>query len=249
MKRTLTLAALISLGAATLAPLPSMAQNVSLVISTAPPAPRYEVVPAPRSGFVWANGYWNWDGHRHVWLGGHWEPVRNGLSYHHSEWVREGNGYRFRQGGWIEVADAGYGEVRIAPPPPRFERVPPGRAGYVWEPGHWEWRHNRHEWIGGAWLVERPGNYYTQSTWIQRDGRWFFEPARWTPGDRNHNGVPDRFEHGRDRDHDGIPDRLEHGRGERDHDHDGGPNRRDHDRDGDGVPNNQDRRPDDPRRN
>ena len=36
-------------------------------IDVAPPAPREEVVPAPRVGFVWAPGYWNWDGHKHVW--------------------------------------------------------------------------------------------------------------------------------------------------------------------------------------
>ena len=247
MKRTLTLAALISLGAATLAPLPSMAQNVSFVIRTAPPAPRYEAVPAPRNGFVWANGYWNWDGHRHVWTSGHWEPVRNGFAWQHSEWVRDGDGYRLRPGAWIQPVNNGYTEVRVAPPPPRFERVPAGRPGYLWEPGHWEWRGHRHEWVGGFWVAERPGNYYTPSAWVQRDGRWFFEASRWTPGDRNHNGVPDRFEHGRDRDRDGVPDRLE--RGGRDRDHDGVPNRRDHDRDSDGVPNRDDRRPDDPRRN
>ena len=28
--------------------------------------------------------------------------------------------------------------IQVAPPPPRFERVPPPRRGYVWAPGHYE---------------------------------------------------------------------------------------------------------------
>ena len=46
-----------------------------------------------------------------------------------------------------------------------------------------------------------------------------------------------------DRDRDGVPNRYD-----RDRDRDGVPNRYDRDRDGDGVPNRSDRRPGDPRR-
>ena len=67
MKPTLALATMIALGAAAWTPLPSMAQNgFNLVINTAPPAPRFETVPAARHGYVWAPGYWNWDGRRHA---------------------------------------------------------------------------------------------------------------------------------------------------------------------------------------
>ena len=30
--------------------------------------------------------------------------------------------------------------IQTPPPPPRVERVPPPRRGYVWAPGHYEWR-------------------------------------------------------------------------------------------------------------
>ena len=39
-------------------------------VQIAPPPPRVEVVPAPRVGYVWAPGYWRWNGHRHVWING-----------------------------------------------------------------------------------------------------------------------------------------------------------------------------------
>ena len=43
-----------------------------------PPAPVYEVVPAPRVGYIWAPGYWDYDHNRHVWRKGHWERERHG---------------------------------------------------------------------------------------------------------------------------------------------------------------------------
>jgi hypothetical protein len=138
-----------------------------------------------------------------------------------------------------------------APPPPIYERVPVARRGYVWSPGHWEWNGRRHNWVRGLWLVERPGYAYSAPTWYQDNGRWQMRPAAWSRGDRDHDGVPDRFErprHDGDRDRDGVPDRFERPRQGGDRDHDGVPNRFDHDRDGDGVPNRNDRAPDNPRR-
>jgi hypothetical protein len=127
-----------------------------------------------------------------------------------------------------------------APPPPRFESVPPPRRGYVWAPGYWDWRDHRHVWIGGTWVVERPGYVYTEPRWVQREGRWWHEEARWERGpngDRDHDGIPNKYDR---------HDNRSYGRGDRDHD--GVPNRYDRDRDGDGVPNRYDRRPDNPRR-
>jgi hypothetical protein len=253
MKRTtLALATMITVGAAAWLPLPSMAQTgFNVVINSAPPAPRFESVPAPRRGYVWAPGYWNWEGNRHIWLAGHWEPERNGYQYQSGGWIRDGGGYRLRSGGWQPAAQVRYDEIRMAPPAPRYERIPRSRDGYVWQPGYWDWRGNRYDWVSGIWIAERPGYVYSQPNWAQRDGRWFFEASRWTPRgghDRDRDGIPDRYEHGRDRDRDGIPDRYEHN-GRRDQDRDGVPNRYDRDRDGDGVPNNRDTRPDNPRRN
>lgn len=78
--------------------------------------------------------------------------------------------------------------VQVAPPPPRFERTPRPRQGYVWAPGHWEWRANRHVWIPGIWMRARPGYAYRAPHWEQHGGRWEYRQGRW---DRDrHGGWP-----------------------------------------------------------
>jgi len=44
--------------------------RVSFDRSIAPPAPLVEAVPAPRPGYVWAPGYWTWQGDRYNWIAG-----------------------------------------------------------------------------------------------------------------------------------------------------------------------------------
>lgn len=87
--------------------------------------------------------------------------------------------------------------VQTAPPPPRTERVPPPRRGYVWAPGHWEWRGGHHVWVNGSWLRERRGYVYHAPTWVERDGRWVMERGAWVRGggrDRDGDGVPNRYD-------------------------------------------------------
>jgi len=118
--------------------------------------------------------------------------------------------------------------VQVAPPEPRFERVPSPRRGYVWAPGHWEWNGHRYYWVGGTWLRERPGYVYYAPAWEQRNGRWHYQHRGWQRRDRDRDGIPNRYD--RDRDNDGVP------------------NRYDRDRDNDGVPNRFDSRPNNPYR-
>lgn len=245
MKRTLTLAAALAFGAAALMPLSASAQiDLNVFVDTAPPAPRYESIPAPRSGYVWAPGYWNWEGNRHVWIAGRWETARQGYDYRRPEWVRDNDRWRLNRGGWHRVGGRDVEIVRIAPPAPRYERVPRARPGYVWVPGHWSWRGNRHEWVRGDWVRARSGYVYAQPRWVQRDGGWYMDQGRWEQRgrDRDRDGVPDRLER-RDGDRDGVPDAYD-----RDRDNDGVRNSQDRDRDGDGVRNSRDRRPDNPRK-
>jgi hypothetical protein len=114
--------------------------------------------------------------------------------------------------------------VDIAPPAPRYEVVPAVRPGYVWQPGYWDWRNNRHAWVKGYWVKERQGMYWHPNRWEQHDGRWVLERGTW---DRQ-RWADNRY--GGDRDRDGVP------------------NQYDRDRDGDGVRNRDDRAPDNPRR-
>lgn len=82
--------------------------------------------------------------------------------------------------------------IRTAPPPPREEAVPAPRHGYVWAPGHWEWRHRHHVWVPGKWLRERRGYVYHVPTWTERDGHWVMERGGWRRGDRDGDGIPNR---------------------------------------------------------
>jgi hypothetical protein len=76
--------------------------GVDVRIGTPPPAPRYEVVPAPRHGYAWAPGYWAWNGHRHIWIGGHWERVRRDYArYEPAHWQPGPGGWVFIPGHWV----------------------------------------------------------------------------------------------------------------------------------------------------
>lgn len=97
--------------------------------------------------------------------------------------------------------------VNIGPPPPRVEVVPAPRVGYVWAPGYWDWRGRRHVWVAGHWVRHRPGYAYYSPQWVERDGRWYFERERWARGDRDRDGIPNRYD--RDRDNDGVRNRYD----------------------------------------
>ena len=107
--------------------------------------------------------------------------------------------------------------VNIAPPAVRYEAAPAPRAGYVWAPGHWEYRSNKYAWTKGHFERERSGYHYHPMQWSEHDGNWYRYNSRWsreTNQPRHYNGRA--WQNG--------------------------------DRDGDGVPNNRDRAPDNPRR-
>lgn len=80
---------------------PPPVQYVEVVAPQPPPERFVEVEPAYRPGFVWARGYWRWDGGRYVAVNGHWEPERQGYHYVHAHWERRGDGWHWREGGWV----------------------------------------------------------------------------------------------------------------------------------------------------
>ena len=87
--------------------------NLGLTIGTPPPAPIYEAVPAPRSGYVWAPGFWAWEGGRHVWRTGYWMPERRGYHWVPDRWAQEHGGWRHEQGHWDhDVERHGYNHWR-----------------------------------------------------------------------------------------------------------------------------------------
>jgi WXXGXW repeat (2 copies) len=78
------------------------AANAQVVIRIGPPPPRpVEVVPAPRSGYVWVPGYHRYDGHKYVWVNGEYRhPPHAHAVWVPGEWHGERGGYVWHEGHW-----------------------------------------------------------------------------------------------------------------------------------------------------
>lgn len=121
--------------------------------------------------------------------------------------------------GFGAAAQAQYAAVvSVAPPPPRHEIIPGPRAGFVWAPGHYEWRHGEYVWMQGHWLPERVGYEYREPRWVQRgNGDWVLVGGNWEHRMEREHARRERWERrherqvarDRDWDGDGVPDRLD----------------------------------------
>jgi hypothetical protein len=89
-----------ALAVAAAIPAAVQAKVIEIDVGVAPPAPRYEVVPAPRHGYVWVNGYWRYDSHHYRWERGHWIRAREGHHYSQHEWVADNGRWHYRGGHW-----------------------------------------------------------------------------------------------------------------------------------------------------
>jgi hypothetical protein len=85
--------------AAFVAPTPSHAR-VYLDVNVAPPESRVEVVPAERSGYAWAPGYYNYSGHSHVWVTGRYIRARHGQHWTADRWEQRGDRWHHDRGRW-----------------------------------------------------------------------------------------------------------------------------------------------------
>jgi hypothetical protein len=74
--------------------------DVVIELGVPPPAPRFERVPPPRIGYVWAPGYWRWQGQQHVWAGGRWKRERPGSHWVAERWDERGGRHHFEPGRW-----------------------------------------------------------------------------------------------------------------------------------------------------
>lgn len=79
-------------------PIASMAQPRPGVVILQPPPPRQEAVPAPRRGYEWAGGHWEWRRNQHVWVAGHWVKARPGYAYNAPRWEQRGDRWVMQPG-------------------------------------------------------------------------------------------------------------------------------------------------------
>jgi hypothetical protein len=98
--RTFLAVALLSGLSACVAYVPAHARGV-VEIGVAPPPPRVIVVPEPRVGYVWAPGYWRWNGRTHVWVDGVWMRERRGYHWEPAHWEERHGRYHFEEGHWV----------------------------------------------------------------------------------------------------------------------------------------------------
>jgi hypothetical protein len=98
-KPKLLIAALAASALGAIVPMPAAA-DVGVFLDVAPPAPRYEVVPAPRHGYVWEPGYWDWRHGRYAWVQGHWIREKRGMYWHPSHWEHRDGRWVLERGGW-----------------------------------------------------------------------------------------------------------------------------------------------------
>jgi len=110
-----------SLLAATLGGLALAAQartSVDFYVNFAPPPAYYEPVPAPRPGFVWVPGYWDWRAARYHWVTGHWVRARPSYVYSAPRYYQSGGRWYATHGGWRRGDADGDGV------PNRYDRYP-----------------------------------------------------------------------------------------------------------------------------
>lgn len=76
-------------------------EYVEVVAPQPPPVDIIEREPAPRPGYVWARGYWRWDGHQYLAERGHWEAERPGYHYVHPHYEHHRDGWHLNVGVWV----------------------------------------------------------------------------------------------------------------------------------------------------
>ena len=78
---SLAAAAFFSTATVVTAPFTPADAQVSITFGSPPPPPRYEVMPAPRAGYVWAPGHYELINDQYVWRPGQWMTERPGYRY------------------------------------------------------------------------------------------------------------------------------------------------------------------------
>jgi WXXGXW repeat (2 copies) len=66
----------------------------------APPPSRDERAPAPRDGYVWAPGYWEWGGSAYTWVPGRFIYGHRGAHWVPDRWDQVGSQWQHANGHW-----------------------------------------------------------------------------------------------------------------------------------------------------
>ncbi len=81
----------------------------TVLVQPAPPAPIAEVIPAPREGYAWAPGHYEWRNGQYVWIAGEWMLARPGFAWRAGHWEQAIDGsWQFVAGNWVRTDDYAY---------------------------------------------------------------------------------------------------------------------------------------------
>jgi hypothetical protein len=84
-----------------------------VIVQSAPPAPIYEAVPAPRAGLVWAPGHFVWSNGTYLWRPGEWVAARPGFYWETARWEQRSDGSWYLVGGnWVQSESQARGPGR-----------------------------------------------------------------------------------------------------------------------------------------
>jgi hypothetical protein len=139
------------------------------------PAAPAEVQPArPGPDYAWIPGHYEWRaGDRtYVWVPGSWTVAPTGQTWVPGHWQTQNGGSVWVKSHWQATAAAPLAQTPppMPPMPSEVRTAQPG-TGYVWVPGHYQWRSadRTYIWVPGSWTVP-PVGY----TWVP--GRWEARP-------------------------------------------------------------------------
>ena len=99
-------------------PLSSMAQAI-IYLDVAPPQVRYEAVPAPRDGYVWSGGHWQYNNSQYVWSNGEWQASRPGYVYRQPNWHENNGRWNYQASRWDRDGDGVPNNLDRRPDNPR----------------------------------------------------------------------------------------------------------------------------------
>jgi len=163
------------------------------VSDTAPPPDQYEQPTSGGQG-VWVKGHWENHRGRWVWMRGYWQAQVQASAWVDGRWEQRNNQWFWVEGHWSNQGGGTYvdnttvvtpgadvmWEVDVAPPQPQIEQIPPGRSGYVWVRGAWEYRQGQWQWRTGHYeALQTPTSVWIDGRWENRGNRWVWSPGRW----------------------------------------------------------------------
>src|SRR5436853_441057 len=86
---------------------PAFANMANKVVIDQPPPPPYaeEGTAHQKEGFVWAPGYWAYNGSKHEWKKGHFVAERKGYKYVSPRWAEENGKWTLYPEQWVKNED------------------------------------------------------------------------------------------------------------------------------------------------